>query len=177
MNRSMRMLAAAIVAAAVTLWASAQDATPHRAPAGSVAAQLRLKSLLQAQQSEGSLMAALNHNAQDWGNLSPDQREEYRKNVVAFLNKSPEEQEKLLQHYEQLVKLSAEAREKYRLRAKWIQAVLNTMTDAEKKQLRELSPEERAKKLLERRDELVKKGVLVLEEPTTTSAPATSPAK
>jgi aminopeptidase N len=146
----------------------------RKPPAGSIAAQLRLKFLIKAQ-AEGSLLTAVNHNRQDWENLSADQRDQYRRNVLAFLNKSPEEQEQLLKHYDQLVKLSAEKQEQYRQRAGWLKAVIDRMSPQEKQALLDMAPEDRAKVLLEKREQLQREGVR-LDQPGSTTGPATASA-
>ncbi len=76
----MRIWGYILMAAAVGLCASAARATDEgsdlrKPPTGSIAAQLRLKNMLRTQ-AEGSLVAAINHNRQDWESLSPDQRDQ-----------------------------------------------------------------------------------------------------
>lgn len=173
MARFRNILAGLLLAALAAAPAlAADDGSPLRKPpSGSVAAQLRLKFLLKAQ-AEGSLLAAINHSRQDWENLSPDERDQYRRNVLAFLNKSPEDQEKLLQHYDELVRLSAEKKAQYTRRAAWLKAVVERMTPEERKALLNMTPEDRARALVEKRDQLRRQGVIL----ESASSPATAPA-
>jgi hypothetical protein len=144
-----------------------------RPPRGSLAAQLRLK--LSLQMSAGtSLAASMNHNRQDWEVLSPEQRERFRSMAVAFLNKDRKQQEKLLRSYSDFLSLDKQKREEYRARANWVRAVVATFTPQERKQLESMSSEDRARVLIDRRDELVSQGKLKL--PPTTQ-PAAEPAK
>ena len=162
-----------------TAAAQREDSSPLREPPpGSIASQLRLKFRLMRINS-GTLASSLDHNRTEWLNLLPDEREQYRREAVAFLKKSPEERSKLLQRFEKLLKMSAERRQAYRRRAKWLKAVIETLTPAQGQQLEKLTPTARARRLIEIRDELVRRGKLKLEEPATTSAtgaPATQPA-
>lgn len=142
-----------------------------RPPRGSLAAQLRLK--LSLQMSGGtSLAASMDHNRQDWEMLSPEQRERFRDMAVAFLNKDPKEQEKLLLSYSAFLSLDKQKREEYRVRADWVRAVVATFTPQERKQLASMSSMDRAKALIARRDELVSQGKLKVATP-----PPTAPAK
>lgn len=171
--RGLRYMLVVLLGAMAAMPAVAgDDASLRKPPAGSIASQLRLKFLVKGQ-AEGTLLAGINHNREDWENLSPDQRDVYRRNVLAFLNKSPEEQEQLLKHYDQLVKLTAEKQEQYRQRASWLKAVVEHMTPAERQQLLEMSPEDRAKAIMEKRDQLLKEGVRLVGVTTTTSSPST----
>jgi len=173
MSRARNILAGLLMAAMAAAPALAgDDGSPLRKPpSGSMAAQLRLKFLLKTQ-AEGPLLAAINHSRQDWENLSPDQRDQYRRNVLAFLNKSPEDQEKLIKHYDELVKLSSDKQDQYRQRAAWLKAVIDRLSPEEKKALLEMTPEDRARVLIQKRDELRKEGVLK----DNATLPATAPA-
>jgi len=119
----------------------------------------------------GSLAASMDHNRQDWEMLSPEQRERFRGMAVAFLDKNPKEQEKLLLSYSAFLSLDKQKREEYRVRADWVRAVVATLTPQERKQLASMSSMDRAKALIARRDELVSQGKLKLTTPPTT-APA-----
>lgn len=142
-----------------------------RPPRGSLAAQLRLK--LSLQMSGGtSLAASLGHNRQEWEMLTPEQRERFRGIAVAFLDKDPKEQEKLLRSYSAFLSLNKQKREAYRIRAEWVRVVVASFTPEERKQLASMSSMDRAKALIARRDELRSQGKL----PPTTQ-PTTPPAK
>jgi hypothetical protein len=165
------------LALTVSTMAEGDDtAAMRKPPAGSVARQLRIQSLLRAQQEGSSLLASINHNRQEWDLLSPDQRENYRSKAYAFLKESPEKQEELLKHYDDLIRMSAQKRQQYQERAKWLKAVVERMTAEERKNLLDMTPEDQAKVLTDRRNELIKQGVL--PAPTSSSsAPASASAK
>jgi len=134
------------------------------APLGSIARQLDLKFRMM-RKAGGTLTAALRHNRKEWESLTPDQREHYRRMALAFLKTNPDEQEKMLKRYEKLIKLSARKRDAYRRRAQWLKVVVASFTPEQRKWLKSLSPRQRARRLIERRDELVKQGKLKLDRP------------
>ncbi|HUT60856.1 MAG TPA: DUF3106 domain-containing protein [Phycisphaerae bacterium] len=147
-----------------------------RPPAGSIAAQLRLAAKLRAIKGP-TLAAALDHNRAEWEALSPDERSRFREHAVAFLNESPEQQERLLEQYRRLIQMSAERREEYRRTAKWLAVVAESFTAAERQALLQMPPEKRARVILERKAELIRRGVLPREpEGPLTGTPATMPA-
>jgi hypothetical protein len=171
MRNVLRILATAIIplALAATAVAEADDsAALRKPPMGSVAAQLRIKAKIKAQQEGMTLASAINHNRQEWDGLSPDQREDYRGKVYAFLKENPEKQEELLKHYDELIHMSAQKRQQYEERAKWLKAVVDSMTADERKTLLDMTPENQARALIERRDKMIREGKL--------AAPATKPA-
>lgn len=138
-----------------------------RPPRGSLAAQLRLK--LSLQMSGGtSLAASLDHNRQEWEMLTPEQRERFRGIAVAFLDKDPKEQEKLLRSYSAFLSLNKQKREAYRIRAEWVRVVVASFTPEQRKQLASMSSMDRAKALIARREELRSQGKL---PPTTQPTP------
>ncbi len=175
MNATIRYFLSACVLAAMTAAAAAQSDDEARlslrAPAGSVARQLDLKMRLLRANSGVTLAAALNHNRHEWESLSPDQRDRYRREYVAFLRESPEQQREMIEKLDKLIAASAEQRADYRQRARWLKVVLASFTDAQREQLKAMTPEQRAKALVERRDELIRTGKLQLED----DAPATQP--
>ncbi len=141
-------------------------------PMGSIARQLLLAAKLKRANHEAvSLAAAMDHNRADWEKLSPDQRSRFRQEALAFLNENPQEQERLLQQYDKLISMSAAKQAKYRQTAEWLKVVTASFTAEERKALLALTPEQRAKALLERKALLIKEGKLPAETPT--SAPAT----
>ena len=142
-----------------------------RPPRGSMAAQLRLKFSLQMSSGGTSLVASLDHNRHAWEMLSPEQRERFRSVAVAFLDKDPKQQEELLKRYSDFLALDKQKREQYRARAQWLRKVVATFTPEERKQLKAMSTEDRAKAIIARRDELVRQGKLTLSvQPTTRPA-------
>ena len=136
-------------------------AASRPAPAAGVtlAAQRRLAEKLNAIKGT-SLAASLSHNRAEWDSLSPDQRDRFRQEALAFLNESPQRQEQLLSQYQRLITLSAERQEHYRQIAKWLQVVVDSMTAAEREALLKMAPEQRARAILARKAELVSQGKL-----------------
>ncbi|MFP3936938.1 MAG: DUF3106 domain-containing protein [Phycisphaerae bacterium] len=139
----------------------------RRPPAGSIAAQLRLKQKLLAEQQGTTLAATLRHNRRQWESLSPEQRDHYRRVAVAFLRENPDKQRELIEHYDEFIKMSAERRQAYRQRERWLKVVVASFTPRERDELRNMPADERARRLITRRDKLVEQGKLKLEEPTT----------
>ncbi len=177
MHRFLIILTTAALAATATCAIAADAPSKSKArhlnkpPFGSIARQKLLKFRLRMR-SIGSLVASLDHNRDAWKSLSPDQREQYRRKAYAFLKKNPAQQEKMLLDYEKFIKLSVGERKAYRRRAAWLKVVVQTFSRPERRKLREMSPEDRARKLIERRDKLVRQGKLKLPP---TSQPATAP--
>lgn len=139
----------------------------RRPPAGSIAAQLRLKQILLAEQQGTTLATTLRHNRRQWESLSPEQRDHYRRVAVAFLRENPEKQRELIERYDRFIKMSAERRQAYRQREQWLKVVVASFTPRQRDELRNMPAEQRARQLIARRDELVRQGKLTLEEPTT----------
>jgi hypothetical protein len=137
----------------------------HRPPAGSIAAQLRLRFRL-LRQSSGTLTAALDHNLEAWRALSPDQRENFRRKTLAYLEKNPEDRRKIEEIYRNyLSEMSPKRREAFVRRAKWLDVVIKSFSAAERKELLKLSPTERARRLHDRKREMIKSGELRIETP------------
>ena len=150
-----------------------------RPPRGTVARQLRLKMDLRAAAEGMSLAATMRHNRAEWESLSGDERDSYRQRVLAFLDRSPQQQQQLLKNYDEMIKLTVAQRQEYRQRARWLTAVVATFSEQQRQDMLAMSPKDRAQMLVQRRDELVASGLLKLEPstqatsaPTTTSAPA-----
>jgi len=174
-KRNILILALALAAAGATAFAQAtQPSSPLvRPPRGSVAAQLQLKLKLIRAGSGQTLATSLDHNRKAWKNLSPDQRARYRIEYLAFLKESPDRQQRVIEKFGKLIKMDANRQAAYRSRAHWLKAVAKNLTAAERLRLKNLTPQDRAKALLEIRDKLVGEGKLKLQ-PTTTSASATT---
>ncbi len=139
-----------------------------------VAKQFRLLRGLQRLGGGEALAASIGHFRQEWDRLSPEQREKFRQEAQAFAAKSPQEQQKIIDHYNQLVQLSDEQRQAYVKRAAWLKVVIDSFDAQQRAELARLSPADRAKQLLERKAQLIKEGKLKDETPAT--APATRPA-
>ncbi|MCD6303950.1 MAG: DUF3106 domain-containing protein [Planctomycetes bacterium] len=147
-----------------------------RPPRGSLAAQLRLK--LSLRMAGGvSLAASLDHNRQEWQMLSPDERERFRSYVLAFLQKDPKSQEKLLKNYNTFLSLTKEKQRAYRRRAEWVRIVAASFTPEQREQLRRMSSLDRARAYIARRDLLIRQGKLKLSGgPTSAPAAGRTPA-
>ena len=156
-----------VALAALALLAGAEIASAQARPGQTVdvARQLRLRLNLAKVANGDSL--AMSINRQEWDRLTPDERDKYRREALAFLSKSPEEQEKLIKQYDKLINLSAQKQAAYLQRAQWLHVVVESFTAQERDELTKLPPDQRAKRLLERKTELVKQGKL---------APDTQPA-
>jgi len=175
-NILVAMIVAAVLLPATAPAESTDSTTARRKPLkGSVARQLLLKHQLETI-SEGNLAALLRHNREEWESLTPDERDRYRRYALAFLEKNRQEQEELIRRHDELIKMSAEKREAYRRRAKWLQIVVASFTPKEREELQKLSPDDRARLLLERKAELVRQGKLQPDAPAPTSQPAASQA-
>ena len=173
---------ALLIALATACPASAGKADDQLLPHGTVgvAQQMSLKiRLLKAMDNE-SLAVSLAHNRREWEMLSPDQRDDYRRKAVAFQRKDPEEQKRLLKHYEELIGISVRKRLAYRRTASWLKAVTATFTPEERLKLLAMPPAQRARMLIQRRDELIRSGKLPGYHGTAlwpATAPTTLPAR
>ena len=170
------LLSVATVVALASAPAAGDDdrAALTRPPAGSIAAQLRLKrNLLRI--TSGSLVSSLKHNREAWENLTPDERGRFRKSYLAYLRKNRAEQAKLLEYYEKIFKMPPERREAWRLRAKWLAVVVQSFTPKQRKALEQMSPDDQARKILARKALLIKQGRLKADTPTSLPASAPGP--
>jgi len=179
--RNSWIIALTATAAAVLLPASVAGAegeprtpTAHRPPVGSLAGQLLLKFRLQ-KIANGTLTASLNHNRAEWEGLTPEQRQRYRNEALAFLKADPGQVQKLVERYDRFLALPPQKQAEYRSTAEWVEAVVATLSPQERERLLAMPPDDRAKFLRDRRDELVRQGKLQLP-PATQPAAATAPA-
>ncbi len=170
------LLAMVATAAIFVTRAVAEDSTElNTPPMGSIARQQLLAAKIKRIMSEGtSLATAMNHNRMEWESLSPDQRSRFRQEALAFLNENPQEQERLLAQYDKLISMSAARQQKYRQTAEWLKVVTASFTADQRKALLAMTPQQRAKALLDRKAELVKEGKLAPDTPA--SAPTTEAA-
>ena len=158
----------AVAALAVLAGAEIAQAQARAGQTVDVARQLRLKLSLIKVANNDSL--AMSINRQEWDRLTPDERDKYRREALAFLSKSPEEQARVIEHYEKLIKLSAQKREAYLQRAQWLHVVVESFSAQERDELTKLPPDQRAKRLLDRKAELIKQGKLAPDtQPASTS--------
>jgi hypothetical protein len=171
------ILVAVITPCLVACVVHAADNASPKPPKGSMAGQLMLKYRLAGKLPAGSLEASVNHNRQEWDSLSPDQRDHYRQEALAFMDKSQEEQEALLKKYESLIKMDAQKQQAYRERARWLKIVVDSFTPQERENLQKMSPDERAKILLDRKAHLISEGKLAPAAPGPSTQPSTQPAE
>ncbi|MHC4984001.1 MAG: DUF3106 domain-containing protein [Planctomycetota bacterium] len=149
-----------------------------------VATQLKLKRRLLKDVGKGGLAKTLAHVQEEWESLTPDQRRQFRRQALAFLHKTDEQQEDLLRRYDKLIEMTAERREKYRQRAKWLAAVVKWLEENDPDridELKQMRPLDRAGELIELRDKLVRENKISPQEPATRPAdepsePASRPA-
>jgi Protein of unknown function (DUF3106) len=170
-------LAATLLYAGAAGMAGDEGAQLRRSPRGSLARQKLLKLKLQ-RIAGGPLETALKHNREAWEGLTPDQRQVYRESFLAFLKRSPEKQDELLKRYETLFSMSAERRMAYRRRAEWLAVVAASFTEAQREELRKMAPDERARRIVDRKRELIREGRLIesASESQPSSAPTSAPA-
>ncbi len=157
------LVAALLAAVPVVAWGQAKGKSQF----GSQAQQLLLSQALDKVQA-GTLVAELNKNKQAWGTMPPEQLRELRNRYYAFLKQDPAKQAELIESSEAFHKLSKEQQDAFRQTAAWLKKVVDSLSAEQRQQLMEMTPEERAKRLLEL------KAKLVDAQPVT--RPATQPA-
>lgn len=156
------------VAALFAAPALADDDDPRsRAPRGSLARQLWLKARLATLAPGETLTASLESNRREWELLSPERRQWYVKQAMAFLGLSKEEQERRLRNLTRVIRMDEQTRQAYRHRAEWLKVVVGSFTADERKQLLSLPLKEQAKRILDRKEELIGQGKLTADQPTT----------
>jgi hypothetical protein len=163
----------AVMTACLTARAQAAPPQVPKDDPGYVKSQLKLKHDLLKAMGKEKLAESLAHVQSEWENLTPDQRRRFREQALAFLQKNTEQQEELLERYEQLIKMTAQRRQEYRQRADWLAAVTQWLeqNDPERvEQLRKMHPLDRAKELVALRDTLVREKKISLAAPTTQPA-------
>lgn len=120
---------------------------------GSKADQMLLREAIDKQLS-GSLVAELNENKKVWGAMTAEQLRELRQRYYAFLRESDADKARLLETEIEFNKLSDEQKQSFRRRAAWLTKVVASLTPDERRRLQEMSPEDRAKRLLELKSRL-----------------------
>jgi hypothetical protein len=78
------------------------------------------------------------------------------RNVVRHRVPSPQEQARLLENYSRRMQFA----QQWMAQNEWLLVVLRSFTPEELRELKKLSQEEKTKQIIQRRDELVKKGIL-----------------
>jgi hypothetical protein len=174
------MVLAALPAAAADQPADGPDrGAPRALPPGSIARQIQLRAALMADAQGTTLSAMLGRNVERWQNeLTPDEREQLRQRSRLFFEKSTAEQAKLFERYiDQWIAMAAARKAKYRRMNRWLKAVVASLSPERRRAVMAMTPAERARVLIEKRDQMVRDGLLRLEAPTTAPAePASRPA-
>ena len=93
-----------------------------------------------------------------WSELTDEQRQAVRKRAMAFLQMEPSEQQRLLAENQQRMAYPSQGLRREQLRR--VQTVIESFSPAEQAELRNLPPAERMERFLQRRQELIAKGVL-----------------
>lgn len=151
---------------------AADDDDPRsRAPRGSVARQLWLKARLATLAPGETLTASLESNRREWELLSPERRQWYVKQAMAFLGLPADEQERRLRNLTRVIRMDEQTREAYRRRAEWLKVVVGSFTADERKQLLALPLKEQARRILDQKEELIRQGKLAADQPTTQPTP------
>ena len=99
---------------------------------------------------------------QRWDDLTDDQKQQLRRRALAFLELTPQQQKQILADYEQAVN-TAQVRDAWR--ARWLGAVVESFTPAERQALRAMQPGQRARLFIQRRNELIQQGQLTPPQP------------
>jgi hypothetical protein len=143
------------------------SSTSPSAPKGSIASQLALRYKLEAANRGLSLATALNHSREEWERLLPDERQRIRRVALAILKESNEKQQVIIERWKKLQDMTPERLAAYRRRARVYKAVLESLTAEQRKELKNMSLKDRARKILSIRDRLIEQGELTLETPTS----------
>jgi len=185
MRNAAKVILIAVLAALPLTAVLTADPQPKPLAVVDVAAQLKLRRELLQAMAKGSadkdkaeLAKLLAHVEQEWESLTPDQQRRYGQQAMAFLSKSPEQQEELLRRYEKYIKMTAADRERYRQRADELAAVVRWLekNDPERiEQLKKTTPMARARQFLELRDTLLREKKISLEAPTSRPAAESPP--
>ncbi|HET6427100.1 MAG TPA: hypothetical protein VFJ30_01730 [Phycisphaerae bacterium] len=166
MSKRMHILGCVVLAVVLPLAGVRADDDPAKAAKskgpGSMAAQLLLKERLD-KLAKGTLVAQLDRNRAVYVAMTPQQRRDLREKVYSFLKENPDRQVKILQAAGELLNQT----DAEKVRTAWLTKVVASLSEQEKARLREMSPDERAKRLLELKAELD-------PEPATTTQPATT---
>lgn len=115
---------------------------------------------------DGTLVADLNRNKKVWASKTPEELRTLRNRRLAYLKESDEMRAKLLSAGEELDRLTDEQRKAYLARAQWLSKVVARLSPAQREALKKLTPQERARRLLELKAKL--------SEPGPTTRPAAS---
>ncbi len=112
--------------------------------------------------SGGSLADAIRQHP-GWDKLTAEQKQTYRIEVLSYLQMTPEQQDQAINRFSELSKMSPEERKQHRLQAEWIQVVADSFSAEERKELSLMSPQARSRKMLLRKEELIRQGKIDAE--------------
>ena len=154
-----------ILAGAVVVAALAATALGKRPAPISRDRQVLLKQAIE-KYLDGTLVAELNRNKKVWASKTPEELRKLRNRGLAYLKESDEMRAKLLEAGEELDRLTDEQRKAYLQRAQWLSKVVARLSPAQREALKKLTPQERARRLLELKAKL--------PEPGPTTRPAAS---
>jgi hypothetical protein len=142
--RSLRYIPGGVLVVA----ALAATAWGQRAAPISKARQVLLKQAID-KFTHGTLVADLNRNKKVWASKTPEELRTLRNRRLAYLKESDEMRAKLLAAGEELDRLTDAQREAYLARAQWLSKVVARLSPAQREALKKLTPQERARRLLE----------------------------
>lgn len=164
----------AVVLGASLAWA---QQAPRMDGQVTIERQLRLKRQLLLGSQE-SLVATLRSNMLEWQKLTPEQRQQLRRQAYAFLrDATPQQQKEIVDAWANFYQMTGQQKDLYRERARWIKAVLDSLPPQRKTELSKMAPADQAKELLRLKAQMQAEGKLAPDMPTTaTSAPASPPA-
>ncbi len=96
-----------------------------------------------------------------WRELTPQQQAALRQRALAFLQLTPEQQQRVLREYENAARAASQRTHRlWKQRHGWLQAVVESFTPEERTNLLTLTPAERGRLFLRRRKELIRAGKL-----------------
>ena len=150
MRRLTCILIAGLALAAGDRQAAAQAARkldPANVP-GTVTRQLLLRQALD-KHVDGTLVAELNRNREIWQKLTPEQRRHLRDQWLATINEDPARLAQRIKNEDEFNKLNEQHRQMYLERAVWLKKVVDSLSPEQREEIRQMTPEQRARRLLD----------------------------
>ena len=170
MRKFLQILTFSLICAAPSVGSAAPKDTPrdHSRTPGSKARQLLLKLALQKSMSR-TLVAELNQNKKLYGSMNPQQRRDLRDKVLAYKRLDPDRKVDIITAAQEWFQLTDQQKAEYRKRQKWLRRLIPLLGAEQRDRLSKLTPQARARRLLELKAEL-------LDKPSAATQPATAPA-